>query len=277
MGLFSALHSKVAIYAIFRIYGTIFGEPPAWAWALAVIAVLSILIGSLSGMAEDRVRNALAFQMTSGIGHILIGAVLLTSVALQAGVFYTVHHIITMAGLLLVFGAVEQVYGTGLYRKLSGLASREKATAVLVVLGLFSLVGLPPTSGLWGKVGLVVGAAAPGEGDDGTSVLGWVLIGAIVLGSVLSLFALIRLWRGTFWGDPMTSYRPDSALTGRSQATELPADVRIPKRLLAPGAILIGLSVLIFVVPQPLIEITQRSAEALLHDSDYIRAVLGHD
>jgi multicomponent Na+:H+ antiporter subunit D len=94
---------------------------------------------------------------------------------------------------------------------------------------------------------------------------------------VLSLFALIRLWRGTFWGDPMTSYRPDSALTGRSQATELPADVRIPKRLLAPGAILIGLSVLIFVVPQPLIEITQRSAEALLHDSDYIRAVLGHD
>jgi multicomponent Na+:H+ antiporter subunit D len=215
--------------------------------------------------------------MTSGIGHILIGAVLLTSVALQAGVFYTVHHIITMAGLLLVFGAVEQVYGTGLYRKLSGLASREKATAVLVVLGLFSLVGLPPTSGLWGKVGLVVGAAAPGEGDDGTSVLGWVLIGAIVLGSVLSLFALIRLWRGTFWGDPMTSYRPDSALTGRSQATELPADVRIPKRLLAPGAILIGLSVLIFVVPQPLIEITQRSAEALLHDSDYIRAVLGHD
>ena len=277
MGLFSALHSKVAIYAIFRIYGTIFGEPPAWAWALAVIAVLTILIGSLSGMAEDRVRNALAFQMTSGIGHILIGAVLLTSVAVQAGVFYTVHHIITMAGLLLVFGAVEQVYGTGLYRKLSGLASREKATAVLVVLGLFSLVGLPPTSGLWGKVGLVVGAAAPVGDAEGTSVLGWVLIGAIVLGSVLSLFALIRLWRGTFWGDPMTSYRPDSALTGRSQATDLPADVRIPKRLLAPGAILIGLSVLIFVVPQPLIEITQRSAEALLHDSDYIRAVLGHD
>ena len=59
----------------------LWASSPAWAWALAVIAVLSILIGSLSGMAEDRVRNALAFQMTSGIGHILIGAVLLTSVA----------------------------------------------------------------------------------------------------------------------------------------------------------------------------------------------------
>ena len=276
MGLFSALHSKVAVYAIFRIFGTIFGEPPAWAWALGVIAILSILIGSLSGMAETRIRNTLAFQMTSGIGHILIGAVMLTSVALQAGIFYTVHHIITMAGLLLVFGAVEQVYGSGLYRKLGGLAAREKATAALVVLGLFSLVGLPPTSGLWGKVGLVVGAAVPLDGGR-TSALGWVLIGAIVVGSVLSLFALIRLWRAVFWGDAPTTYHPDSALTGRSPATELPVDVRIPKRLLAPGAILIGVSVLLFVVPQPLIEVTQQSAEALLQNGDYIRAVLGHD
>lgn len=275
MGLFSALHSKVAIYAIFRIFGTIFGEPPAWTWALAVIAVASILIGSLSGMAEKRVRDTLAVQMTSGVGHILVGVVLLTSTALQAGIFYTVHHILTMAGLLLVFGAVEQVYGSGLYRKLSGLAAREKPTAVLVVLGLFSLVGLPPTSGLWGKVGLVVGAAAPTEGDD-TSVLGWVLIAAIVVGSVLSLFALIRLWRAVFWGDAPTSYHPDSPLTGRSPSMSLPTDVRIPTRLLIPGAILIGLSVLLFVAPQPLIEVTQRSADGLLSHGDYIRAVLGH-
>lgn len=275
MGLFSALHSKVAIYAIFRIFGTIFGEPPTWTWALAVIAVASILVGSLAGMAEKRVRDTLAVQMTSGVGHILVGAVLLSSAALQAGIFYTVHHILTMAGLLLVFGAVEQVYGSGLYRKLSGLAAREKPTAVLVVLGLFSLVGLPPTSGLWGKVGLVVGAAAPTDGD-GTSTLGWVLIAAIILGSVLSLFALIRLWRAVFWGDAPTSYHPDSPLTGRSPATSLPADVRIPTRLLVPGAILIGLSVLLFVAPQPLIEVSQRSADGLLSHGDYIRAVLGH-
>lgn len=275
MGLFSALHSKVAIYAIFRIFGTIFGEPPTWTWALAVIAVASILVGSLTGMAEKRVRDTLAVQMTSGVGHILVGAVLLSSAALQAGIFYTVHHILTMAGLLLVFGAVEQVYGSGLYRKLSGLAAREKPTAVLVVLGLFSLVGLPPTSGLWGKVGLVVGAAAPTDGD-GTSTLGWVLIAAIILGSVLSLFALIRLWRAVFWGDAPTSYHPDSPLTGRSPATSLPADVRIPTRLLVPGAILIGLSVLLFVAPQPLIEVSQRSADGLLSHGDYIRAVLGH-
>ncbi|MGO1439017.1 MAG: monovalent cation/H+ antiporter subunit D family protein [Brevibacterium yomogidense] len=275
MALFSALHSKVAIYAIFRIYGTIFGEPPAWTWALAIVAVASILVGSLSGMAENRVRNTLAVQMTSGVGHILVGVVLLTSAALQAGIFYTVHHILTMAGLLLVFGAVEQTYGTGLYRKLTGLARREKTTAVLVVLGLFSLVGLPPTSGLWGKVGLVVAAAVPTDGES-TSVMGWVLIAAIIVGSVLSLFALIRLWRGVFWGEDPDTYYPDGRLTGRSRATTLTADVRIPTRLLIPGAVLIGLSVMLFVAPQPLIDVTQRSADGLLSNGDYIRAVLGH-
>ena len=161
MALFSALHSKVAIYAIFRIYGTVFGEPPAWTWALAVVAVRSILVGSLSGMAENRVRNTLAVQMTSGVGHILVGVVLLTSAALQAGIFYTVHHILTMAGLLLIFGAVEQTYGTGLYRKLTGLARREKATAVLVVLGLFSLVGLPSDIGTVGQGGAGRGGRRP--------------------------------------------------------------------------------------------------------------------
>lgn len=275
MALFSALHSKVAVYAVFRIFGTIFGEPPAWAWALGVIAVASIIIGSLSGMAGQRVRDTMAVQMVSGVGHILVGAVLLSSAALQAGIFYTVHHIITMAGLLLVVGAIEQVYGSGLYRKLSGLAAREKPTAVLMVLGLFSLAGLPPTSGLWGKVGLVVGAAGPGE-DGGPSVMGWVLIGAIVLGSVLTLFALMRLWRGVFWGEKLATYHPDSRLTGRSPAMDLPDDVRIPTRLLVPGAALIGVSVLLFAAPQPLVDVTQRAADGLLVNGDYIRAVLGH-
>ncbi len=45
---------------------------------------------------------------------------------------------ITMAGLLLVMGAVEQTYGTGSFKKLSGLAGREKWASVLMVLGLFS-------------------------------------------------------------------------------------------------------------------------------------------
>ncbi|MBM6589909.1 monovalent cation/H+ antiporter subunit D family protein [Brevibacterium sp. RIT 803] len=267
MSLFSGLHSKVALYAIYRIYTTVYGEPAAWVNVIVAIAIASILIGSISGFGQNRVRNVLAFQMTSGVGHILLGVVLLTSTALGAGAFYMVHHMITMSGLLLIMGAVEQTYGSGSFRKLTGLAGRERWATILMILGLFSLIGLPPTSGLWGKVGLIT-AATGGEG-----ALGWWLVAAIVLGALISLLALQHTWRNTFWGPPMQTYRPDSAETGRAPAEPIVRSVRIPARLLVPGTIMIAMSVAIFAYPEPLLEITTRAATGLLDHSAYIEAV----
>ena len=267
MSLFSGLHSKVAIYAIYRIYTSVYGEPAAWANVIVTIAIISIMIGSLSAFGQNRVRNVLAFQMTAGVGHILVGVVLLTSTALGAGAFYMVHHMITMSGLLLIMGAVEQTYGTGSFKKLSGLAGRERWATVLMILGLFSLIGLPPTSGLWGKVGLIKAATASSD------ALGWWLVAAIVVGALISLLALQRTWRNTFWGPPMQTYRPDSAETGRAPAVPIVRSVRIPARLLVPGTIMIAISVAIFAYPEPLLEITARAAAGLLEHSAYIEAV----
>ncbi|GAA1871965.1 monovalent cation/H+ antiporter subunit D family protein [Brevibacterium marinum] len=267
MSLFSGLHSKVAMYAIYRIYTSVYGEPAAWVDVIAVIAIISILIGALSGFGQNRVRNVLAFQMTSGIGHILLGVVLLTSTALGAGTFYMVHHMITMSGLLLIMAAIEQTYGTGSFKKLTGLAKRERWTTILMILGLFSLIGLPPTSGLWGKVGLITAATASGD-----PLGGWLVI-AIVVGALISLLALQRTWRNTFWGPPMQTYRPDSADTGRAPAEPILRSVRIPARLLVPGTILIGVSVAIFAYPEPLLAVTTQAADGLLDPSAYIEAV----
>lgn len=267
MSLFSGLHSKVALYAIYRIYTSVYGEPAPWVSVIVIIAIASILLGALSGFGQIRVRNVLAFQMTAGVGHILLGAALLSTAALGAGAFYMVHHMITMAGLLLIIGAVEQTYGTGSFKKLSGLARRERWASVLMILGLFSLIGLPPTSGLWGKVGLITAAAASGTG------LAWSLVAAIVVGALVSLLALQRTWRNTFWGPPMQTFRPDSAETGRAPAEPVMRSVRIPVRLLVPGTVMIALSVAIFAYPEPLVEITHRAAEGLIDHSDYIEAV----
>ncbi|RBP64274.1 multisubunit sodium/proton antiporter MrpD subunit [Brevibacterium sanguinis] len=267
MALFTGLHSKVALYAIYRVYTTVYGEPAPWAAVIVILAVVSILLGSLSGFGQNRVRNVFAFQMTAGVGHILLGVALVTSAALSAGAFYLIHHMITMCGLLLVIGAVEQTYGTGSFRKLSGLAGRERWATVLMILGLFSLIGLPPTSGLWGKVGLITAATAD------QSAAGWWLVAAIVLGSLVSLLALQRTWRNTFWGHPMQTYRPDSAETGRAPAVPVTPDVRVPAKLLVPGTILIGLSVAIFLQPEILLEITGRAADGLLDHRAYVEAV----
>ncbi|GAA2003048.1 monovalent cation/H+ antiporter subunit D family protein [Brevibacterium samyangense] len=269
MAVFSGLLTKVGLYAFYRVYVTIYGEESPFANVLLVLVVVTILVAVVSCFGENRVRNVLAFQMTSGVGHILIGVVIASVAALQAGIFYTVHHIITMAGLLLTIGAVEQVYGTGSYSKLSGLVKREKWAAILMVLGLFSLVGFPPTSGLWGKVGLL-GASAEAGGTRGV-----VIVVTVVIGSIIALMALQRLWSNTFWGAPMKVYYPDSPIAGRRPATELTDDVRIPARLLLPGTVMIGLSVALFLWAEPLVAASGAAATGLVDSAPYIQAVLG--
>lgn len=272
MALFSGLHTKVALYAVYRIYATTYGGVPApWAWVLAVVVLATILVGAIGTFGERRLRSALAYQMVAGVGHILIGVALLTPAALAAGLFYLVHHVITMGALLLTAGAIEHVYGSGRFDRLSGLMRRERLAALVMVTGLFSLVGLPPTSGLWGKVA-VVRAVASWLGEH--PAWGIALLTAVVVASVASLIALQRVWGEVFWGKPMETYRPDDLRLRRGEAVPLPDDVRIPRRLLAPALALAGLSVAMFVGAGWLFPIVDQAAAGLVQVGPYVEAVL---
>ena len=269
MALFSALHTKVAIYAIYRVYSTLYEGQAPWVLALTLLVALTIVVGSYATFGEHIVRRALAWQMIAGVGHILIGVVLFTQLALAAGVFYMLHHIVTMGALLLLAGAIEQVYGSGRYSRLSGLMHRDQATAILFVFALFSLVGLPPSAGFFGKVGLIQATAAAQTWE------GWLMLTLVLVGAVASLIAMQRMWAGVFWGPPMETYRPDRDGPGRARSVPLTPDVRVTRALLAPGAALVVLQLAMFVFAGPLMALSRRAADGLLDPSAYIQAVLG--
>lgn len=270
MALFAALHTKVAIYAMYRVYAVVYGEDhPVWLPLLALVVVGTILLGAVATYSKKRLRSALAYQMVSGVGHILLGVVLFTELALAAGIFYMVHHIVTMGALLLTTGALETTYLTQRLDRLSGLMRRERLAAVVFAVGLLSLVGLPPTSGLWGKLGLVLGAASSGGWE------GWVYISAIVVASIASLMALQHVWRNVFWGQPMKEYFPLAISEGRGDSAPLAEDVRAGAGLLAPGVVLLLASVGMFVAAGWLMPLMMRASAGLVDLGPYIEAVLG--
>ncbi|MBK7722928.1 MAG: monovalent cation/H+ antiporter subunit D family protein [Austwickia sp.] len=269
MALFAGLHTKVALYAIYRVYAMGYGGRPApWLWVLLVVAVLTMVVGAVSTINERRIRAALAFQMVSGVGHILLGLVVFTAASLAAGIFYLVHHVITMAALLLSAGAIEHTYGSGRFDRLSGLMRRDRLVTIVFALGLFSLVGLPPTSGVWGKVALMASAAGAPDWQS------WVLIGAVVVASLASLMALQRLWAEVFWGPPMERYRPDDPHTGRGEAIPLPDAVVIRPGIAAPGAVMLVLSVALFLAAGLVWPFAQSAGAGLLEVGPYVSAVL---
>ena len=93
----------------------------------------------------------------------------------------------------MVSGLIFKIKGTYSMRLLGGFYKEQPLMSLLMAIPLFSLVGIPPLSGFWGKLLLIQGAM------DSSNIL---LIGFILLGSFLTLFIIAKLWSEVFWKDP---------------------------------------------------------------------------
>ena len=191
--IFSALHTKVGVYAIYRIYSVLYDGEPRYLWAILVLCSLTLVIGAVASLGEQSTRAILSWQMVSGIGGILVGVGLSTQLGLAAGIFYMIHHMVVMTSLFTATGAVEVRYGSGRLADLQGLARREPLIAAAYFAGLLSLVGIPPFSGFAGKLMLVVAGVEAGR---------TVVVAVVLVASLLSLWGLLRIWNGWFWGEP---------------------------------------------------------------------------
>ena len=266
MALFSALHTKVAIYAIYRIYSVVFDGDQRWSGLILGLVAVTMVVGAYSSLGERSARRALSFQMVAGVGFILVGVGLGTQLGIASGLFYMVHHILVMGALLLLAGAIEHTYGSGYYHRISGLMRRDRLLAWGFALAAFSLIGIPPSSGFFGKVGVVRALA-----DADVTTAAW-LLAALVLASLGSLLTMQRMWSELFWGPPMEELtHPPSAVEGGDTRTQ-PTTMAL--RTLAPGLGLLTVSLAVFVGAGPVWEICMRAAAGLTETAPYVEAVL---
>lgn len=259
MGLFSGLHTKVAVYMLFRLWVVVFDMDPRWNSLIIVIMVISMLIGGFAGLAESTLRRVLAYQMVNGMPFILVMLAFTESgnnarYALAAGLLYTLHHMITVGALVLNVGAIEETYGTGAISKLAGLARRDPVTSAIFAAGAFSIVGFPPFSGLFGKVTIMLAAAQPGD------LRSWVVIGTIIIASFGALLSMMRVWKEVFWGRPMQHY---------------PEALNVRWRFIVPSLSMMLLSLAMFIGAGWMWDITTSAVDGLLDIGTYSTAVLG--
>lgn len=257
MGVFSAVHTKVAVYMLYRIYVVLTDMNPSWSWGIIIVMVVSMLVGGFAGLGERTMREILAYQMVNGMPFILVVLAFTAGdarAALAAGVFYAIHHMVTVGSLIMAAGAVEETYGSDDLARLSGLAYRDQVAAWVIAAMSLSIVGFPPFSGVFGKVGVVFTAADAGDARS------WVVITAIIIASIGALLSMIRLWGGVFWGPPMVG---------------VPGSRRVTGAKIAPSAALALVSVAMFVGAGIVAGWTGAAAESLLDVPAYQHAALG--
>ncbi|MDE9364265.1 Na+/H+ antiporter subunit D [Luteipulveratus sp. YIM 133132] len=259
---FAGLLTKVGIYAMIRTQTLLFPDGrlnTLLLWA----ALLTMLVGILGAVAQDDIKRMLSFTLVSHIGYMLFGIAVGSEKGYSSAIFYVVHHIAIQTTLFLVAGLIERFGGSTSLSRLSGLATSAPLLGVLFFVPALNLAGIPPFSGFLGKVGLMQAGA-----DLGTP-LAYLLLAGSALTSLLTLYAVSRVWGRAFWRAPeeaMAGNGPGAVRASRERA--------LTYGVVMPTAVLVVVGVGLTVVAGPLFHITDRAAADLLNRSTYVQSVL---
>jgi multicomponent Na+:H+ antiporter subunit D len=276
---FAGLLTKVGVYAIIRAHNLLFpgGRLDN---VLMICGALTMLVGFLGAIAQSDIKRLLSFTLISHIGYMVFGVALANQPGLAGAIYYVAHHILVQTTLFLVVGLIERQAGSSSLQRLGGLAVTSPVLAILFLVPALNLGGIPPFSGFIGKVLLLQ------AGADKASVLAWILVGAGTLTSLLTLYAVARVWAKAFWRPRKDAPEGELADAAPSALIDESTDIlfadredvgRMPLLMLAPTIGLIAVTTALTLSAGPLIGVTQRAAGDLIQRTVYINAVLGPD
>ncbi len=191
LALIGGLVTKVAVYVLLRLFAVVFASQPAATYEmLGWIAVATMISGVLGAAYHWDLRRILSFHIISQIGYLLLAVALASAAAGRAGLYFLLHNIPAKAALFLIAGLVWRTAGSYDLRRIGGLYAARPGLAALYLVAAFSLVGLPPSSGFWGKFLLVQEAFAQHRYAWGGVALA---VGA------LTLYSMLKIWLEGFW------------------------------------------------------------------------------
>jgi len=252
--LFSGLLTKVGVYALFRVFTLLFVQDAAYTHTIIlVIAGFTMVTGVIGAAAQTDLRRLLSFHIISQIGYLLMGLGLFSQPALAASIYFMVHVILAKTSLFLVAGIVEKMDGSYNLKELGGIYSARFGVALLFLLPALSLAGLPPLSGFFAKLALVVA---------GFELQQYPIVAAGLAVSLMTLYSMTKIWNEAFWKEPQDpAHRPPRK--------------PISAWFWVPTAALVLLSLLTGLLAEPLLNLASQAAAQLADPSIYIQAVLG--
>jgi NADH-quinone oxidoreductase subunit N len=186
-GLFSTGGKAAAFSAIIVTLGTIFStaSPHIFTPYLAVISVLSMLFGSIVAIVQDNIKRMLAYSSIAHAGYMLIGFAAGNYSGIAGIIFYLTAYTFMNLGAFGIVSIIEGKDEANLsIRSYSGLGSRSPLLAGLLSIFMFSLAGIPPFAGFFGKYYVFISAIESG--------LTWLAIIGVI-SSVISVYFYLRI------------------------------------------------------------------------------------
>ena len=187
---------KAGVFGVVRVvndvFGTVLMRELGLAMPLVIIALITIIYGSLQALRTDDIKRRLAFSTVSQLSYIVLGVALAGPLGVIGGLVHLVHQGITKITLFFCAGNFAETLGIHKISEMDGIGRRMPLTMLAFTIGALGMIGVPPLAGFVTKWYLGLGAV---EADQG-----WVL-GVLVLSGLLNaayfLPPVIRGWMGS--------------------------------------------------------------------------------
>jgi NADH-quinone oxidoreductase subunit M len=192
IALLSAVLSKVGVYGFLRIVLPVMPEGSQhWQELFIVVAVFSILYGSVLAFSQDNVRLVVAYSSIAQLGFIVLGIFAFDDKGAQGAVFQMLNHGLVVVPLFLIIGVIAaRAGGRESLAELSGMAFRAPVLAALFLIVTFATLAMPGSANFVGEILILFGAY------EDKLVYGLVASAGVVLAAVY----MIRLFQGTMHG-----------------------------------------------------------------------------
>jgi len=252
--LMSGVMLKTAIYGILRVSFDLLGTQ-LWWWGVLALALglMTAVFGVMFAAVQGDMKRLLAYSSIENIGLLLVGIGLtlifhvygkdvLAALALTATLYHSLNHAFFKSLLFVGTGAILHSTGERNMGRLGGLIHRMPWAAVLVLVGVLAIAGLPPLNGFVSEWLLLQAfLLSPGLPNSYINMLVPVAAAVIALAAALAAYVMVKFYGVIFLGRP------------REKVLEHAHDAGIWKRIgmgwLALGCVALGLAP-VFVVQQ---------------------------
>ncbi len=199
---FFAAAPKIAAMGLFTrvMMGPFSSITPDWQQIVIFISIASMVLGAFAAIGQTNIKRMLAYSSIGHMGYALAGLAAANEEGVRGLVTYMLIYLVTTVG---VFACVLAMRRKGeqveTISDLAGLARNHKGLAFVLAMLMFSLAGIPPLAGFFGK--LFVFTAAVKAGLFVLAVVG-------VLASVVSAYYYLRIVKLMYFDEPAAVFDP---------------------------------------------------------------------
>ncbi|MHC1775672.1 MAG: NADH-quinone oxidoreductase subunit N [Lentimicrobium sp.] len=201
---FSVISKGAASFILVLIlYKVFFQLIDVWQEVLYIISILTMVVGNLFALRQKNMKRFLAFSSIAQAGFILLGMIAGSQLGMTSVIYFVLVYIFSNLGAFGVVSAIEAATGKINMSNYDGLYITNPKLSLLMMLAMFSLAGIPPVAGFFGKFFLFTSAASAGY---------YWLVFIAVLNATISLYYYLMVVKAMFINKtetPIATFRSD--------------------------------------------------------------------